>query len=1359
MKRLNSPLRNTAKGGFILLLFLTMIGGIYSSTAAADVPPPVDPMEKQVTQGALRVKIADEIVECPLKHTDVKVNIAGFIARATVTQTFYNPYDENIEAVYVFPLPHTAAIDAMTMKIGERNIIGVMKRRIEARALYKQAIQQGQTASLLEQERPNIFTQSIGNIKPRQEIRIEISYVDVLNYDMGTYEFHFPMVVGPRYIPGTPISQKPQLPKELERKVGKVAEPIKEVTLNPAPSGTGWTPDTSRVPDGSRITPPVLKPGYRTGHDIRLSLALDAGVPVQDIEIINHAAVLEPIDTSKAKVELSSLDAIPNKDFVMKYKVVGEKPEMAVFAHAAGPEQRYFMLMIQPKLNAELAKAPPRELVFLLDVSGSMSGEPIAKVRAAMRHFLQRSTPQDTLQVITFAGQANSLFEKSVPVTEMNIARALAFTQQLHGGGGTKMLEGIKAVLNAPVDPKRVRIVVMLTDGYIGNEEEIIAEVGRRTGDAIRFWTIGIGSSPNRLLIDGVAKQGGGMSGVLDLNTNPKELVTQVVERIHRAQLAHIQIDWKQLAVYETYPRRIPELWAGRPVILFGRYAAGGKTEIALSGTAEEQPITYTLEVTLPDTDSTHDVLAKVWARKKIEDLSAQMLYADTPEVIEEITRIALDYRLMSQYTSFVAVDESEMKRVNQQTEPPRRVVVPVPLPEGVDFQGIFGRLEEEPQFYYDLFGQERPEGNEVYNYREQKEFDQNGELIVGWTGQLNSQRFSASANQVPSLGRRNGLNTDYYGYGYRGRYTEFAIGDSNRFKPAYTNQTVDASAALAPTSPIVKQFGPIEANGPNPDSLPQKYQYPSSWVVQEVLNTLSVKRQEYAKAAVMEAQALQQSEHLEEARLRYQHALGLMAGIQTGDDTAATAVEAIQSLNGAILKKRTEAYPRLNRKLNSRLRNQPLADAIYTVVNAGGFRLDLVPGSLDDVTTLLNLPECRVTYLDLQQATIVQGLERLLAPYHLTWRMKDAETITIGTAQRMQGASVWGYNIYDIVIPLIKAEFDEAAPLKSVENALTGFLKTIKVFADQKARAQLASDSAVLIDLNRLLIYGNPDVHEKVNRFLELLRDDETDIASIIEDELPEEIYINLKTLQKLTAAQSKTFAEIREVTAAAAAYDRVVADLETASLQLLAAAVNDEIDIEALTRLQMAWAAPQLEPVIQKEKYGQLLGIRSVWCIYTAAQAIPTHAELATLSEHVLSKAKEIELLKSQGDSAAAYLGTLYAVLVRQNGITYEATRTLIKQRESVFKKIVSLIAESLLSPSEDNDEALQAALSVHQIYGDDLLLLTGLIAKQRGGQLWQTFREELPYIAKQNSVNGHILVILNRLEASRNPIWLSQ
>ena len=1029
----------------------------------------------------------------------------------------------------------------------------------------------------------------------------------------------------------------------------------------------------------------------------------------------------------------------------MKYRVVGEKPEMAVFAHATGPEQRYFMLMIQPKLDAELATIS-RELVFLVDVSGSMSGEPMAKVQATLRHFFRLSKPDDTLQVVTFAGQADRLFERPVPITKDNIAHALAFTQQLYGSGGTEMLEGIKAVLNAPVDPERVRIVVMLTDGYIGNEAEIIAEVGRRAGDTIRFWTIGIGSSPNRFLIDGVAKQGSGMSGVLGLNTNPKELVRQIVTRIHRAQLADIQIDWGQLSVYETYPRRIPELWAGSPMILFGRYAAGGETEITLSGTAEGTPLTYPLEVTLPDADPTHDVLAKVWARKKIEDLSAQMDDTETPEVIEEITRIVLDYRLMSQYTSFVAVDESEISDFSQQPTRPRRVVVPVPLPEGVDFQGIFGWMEEEPQFYYDLFGPEQP--------------------------------------LAPSLGRRNGLNEDYhgYGYGFRGRYTEFAGDASYRFEAAYALQSFEASEVLAP-KPVMKPTVPLRVNSremragePKRDFL-QAYQG-TSQSIQQFLDTEAVKRHADAKTAVADAQTLQQNGHLEEARLRYQHALGLMAGIRSDDDgIVPTAMKALESLRDAILKKRVEAYPELNRKLNLVLRNQPLADAIRTLVTAGGFQFDLVPGSLNDVATLLYVPEGRVTYLDLRHATVVQGLEWLLAPYHLTWQMKDAETITVGTTRRMPGTSVWGYDVHDIVIPFVKSEFYEDlkrpiwdpapkrkplaaadTPLESIENALTSLLKTIKAVAATKADSGLPPDSVTLINLNRLLIYGDPAVHEKVNRLLEGLRDGEADIISSVEVQLSGEKHINLRTLQKLTVDESKKFAEARQLLISAKGYQRVSTDLQTASWQLLAQALKDEIDLEALTKLQMAWASPQLEAVVAEDLP---LVMRSAWYIRTAAQAVPTDMELTTLSESVLSKVKQMKVPKSEDISLEAYyLGTLYAALTHQTGNAHDregnrVIKALIKASEDADVGAARLIAEGLLSASEKNDRALQAALAAHQVYDDDLVLLTCLIAKRRGGKLWRTFWEELPDIANQSQLSGHIVVIVNQIAASRKPL----
>ncbi len=351
------------------------------------------------------------------------------------------------------------------------------------------------------------------------------------------------------------------------------------------------------------------------------------------------------------------------------------------------------MLMIQPKEDERLTKSPPREIVFLVNVSGSMSGEPTAKVIGAMQNMLKLCRPIDTVQVITFASQSFKLFEKPLPVTEENIQRALNFTQGLQGGGGTEMLKGVKLAIDEPLDKERIRIVVMLTDGYIGNEAEIIEHVGRSCGDRIRFWAIGIGSSPNMFLIDGVAKQGGGMGKQLGLQDDTAALTQEVMTRIQRAQLAKIKLDWGPHQVVETFPAKLPELWAGRPVIVYGRYAGGTSGPIKVSGEVEGEPVSWPLEVGLPAQESAHDVLAKVWARQKIESLMQSTFYSGSPAVEEEVTALALDYRLMSQYTSFVAVDAQQAEQIQPSARPPRRMLVPVPLPEGTRWEGFFGEL------------------------------------------------------------------------------------------------------------------------------------------------------------------------------------------------------------------------------------------------------------------------------------------------------------------------------------------------------------------------------------------------------------------------------------------------------------------------------------------------------------------------------------------------------------------------------------------------------------------------------------------------------------------------------------------
>ncbi len=1308
--------------GLISLLTLSLFGAI----AYADTTQPIDTMDHDVTQGALRVKTEDEIVECPLKHTDVKVIISGFIARATVTQTFENPFDEKIEAVYVFPLPHTAAVDDMTMVMGERRIIGLIKRRDEARAAYERAIEQGATASLLEQERPNIFTQSVGNIKPGEEILIEISYVDVLSYDMGSYEFHFPMVVGPRYIPGTPTSKKPDLPKELEGKVGEIETPKVEVPMEgPDPSGTGWSPDTTSVPDASRITPPVLKPGYRTGHDISLSVSLEAGVPVKDINVVNHKAMLKRIGTSGAVAEISSEDSIPNKDFVMKYAVVGEKPEMAVLAHSKGPDQGYFMLMIQPKLDAELAKAPPREVVFLVDVSGSMGGEPTEKVKEAMRHFFRLSKPDDTVQVITFAGSANRLFEKPVPATEENVSRALNFTQQIRGGGGTEMLKGIRMVLNEPVDPVRVRIVVMLTDGYIGNEAEIIAEVGKRAGDQIRFWAIGIGSSPNRFLIDGVAKQGGGMSGVIELNTDPKELVSQIVERIHRAQLAKIQIEWNELSVSEIFPRRIPELWAGRPVIVFGRYAEGGKTRLRLSGVAEGKPLSYSLDVTLPHEQPKHGVLSKMWARKKIEDISAQMFYADTPEVVEEITQVALAYRLMSQYTSFVAVDETEVQFVNQQPRRPRRVLVPVPLPAGVEFDGIFGgnvALEEEASAI------------RLTSRARVATFDASSTSAQASRG-VRARRMSYSTHfsAGPSQGAVDRRESGRY---LRSTYASYTP----------TGRTIPKAAMRAP---VIGQTSPageitrIQVDAARAGLALRIAEH------QDLGHTLfdqwSMKRYEDAQRALKEAQELQKQDKLEAARLRYQHVLGLQADMHGINDTV---IQAILDTSEVIGKRRAQTHPSLNRKLDLVIRNLSLDEAIRTVAEAGEFQLELVNGSLQDAAELLNLPELRVTYLDLRHATIIQALDWLLASYHLTWQMKNADTIAIGASRRLPAPSAWGYAVADLVIPT-EGEIDNSTSEADLENALTDFLNGVRIVINQKEDSGLKPGSAVLIDAGRLLVYGEPHTHATVMAFLEALRDDKLDVVTVACRDLSSEERASLKALQKLTAKRWKMRAKAREDAAVKVVRGYIERDLRYASWQLLAEAVRGSVSLEALTTLQAAWDNPQI-----KEAAAQLV-TRAAWCIGMAARAVPDDDELTILAEKSLSTVNAMKIPKPKNDGAN-YLASLYAALLLDDrgasgNQVDEIVKSLMLIPENSPHWTTRLIAQGWFSPSTETDGSLMKAISARRIQGDDSVILACLVAKRQGGQLRQTLREEMPSLVRAQPLNGHVLVLVNRLEAS--------
>ncbi len=609
---------------------------------------------------------------CPLKHTDVKADISGFISRVTVTQQFENPFKEKIEAVYTFPLPQNAAVDDMTMLVGERTIKGKILPREEAQAVYEAAKSGGKVASLLDQERPNIFTQSVANILPGEKIKIVISYVEVLNYDEGAYEFVFPMVVGPRYVPGTPTGES---------------------------KGNGASSDTDRVPDASRITPRLAE--MRSGHDISLEVNLDAGLIVDDVSSKTHPIDVQRPDNRSARLKLKDSETIPNKDFILRYDIAGKAVQDALLTHASD-KGRFFTLILQPPERVTAEDVTPKELVFVLDTSGSMSGFPIEKAKETMRLALDNLYPSDTFNLITFSGDTHILFPQPVPATKQNLNKAQAFLESRSGGGGTEMMTAIKAALAPSDDQSHIRIVCFMTDGYVGNDMEIISEIQKHQN--ARVFSFGIGNGANRFLLDKMAEVGRGEVEYVTLVEDGSAAARRFHERIRNPLLTDISIDWNGLPVADVYPQRIPDLFGAKPVILTGRFSNSGRATIRLKGKMAGSDFVREIPVEFPETMASHDVLAPLWARARIDSLMGQdYLGAQQGSMQaglkETITQLGIEYRLMTQFTSFVAVEEMIVTDGGQ----PRRIDVPVEVPAGVDRRMVAGDVETSRAYAFGL--------------------------------------------------------------------------------------------------------------------------------------------------------------------------------------------------------------------------------------------------------------------------------------------------------------------------------------------------------------------------------------------------------------------------------------------------------------------------------------------------------------------------------------------------------------------------------------------------------------------------------------------------------------------------------
>jgi Ca-activated chloride channel homolog len=644
----------------------------------------IDQQSKPRPTGGLYVRDKDGQKQVfPLKHTDVKAKIAGNISRVEVTQTFQNPFDRPLEAIYVFPLPDEAAIDDMEIKIGDRIIKGDIKKRAEAKAIYEEAQRQGRTAGLLEQERDNIFTQSLANIKPGEQINVTIRYTDSLRFEKGDYEFVFPMVVGPRYIPGTPISDSEDKPNE---KLEEKSEQKSDLTSTPSP-------DTDRVPDASRITPPVLKPGVRSGHDIKVSVEIDAGNEITDVRSISHQVIAQSDQTSKVNVKLAEGDTILNKDLILRYRVAGSELQSTVLT-TSSDRGGHFATYLIPALDYRADEIVPKDVVFLMDTSGSQSGDPLVKSQELMRRFINGLNPDDTFTIIDFANSTRQLSSTPLRNTASNRQKALDYINQLQANGGTELLNGIDTVMNYPSPSEgRIRSIVLLTDGYIGNDNEVIAEVQKRIKPGNRLYAFGVGSSVNRFLLNRLGEVGRGTAQVVRQDEPTEKVAEKFFRQINNPVLTNIQVQWEgEGAAPQIYPQAAPDLFANQPLVLFGRKQDKQKGSVKITGTAAggrryEKVLNVDFE-----RNANNSGISQLWGRARIKDLMNQMFSGETKSLVESVTDTALAYRLLSQYTAFVAVSEEVRVQPNGRSE---RVQVPVELPQGVNFEQTLGEADQ----------------------------------------------------------------------------------------------------------------------------------------------------------------------------------------------------------------------------------------------------------------------------------------------------------------------------------------------------------------------------------------------------------------------------------------------------------------------------------------------------------------------------------------------------------------------------------------------------------------------------------------------------------------------------------------
>ncbi len=601
----------------------------------------------------LRTGTAGQYETAPRVETEVAIQVNGLIARTRVTQVFHNPGEDYVEGIYVFPLPEKAAVDRLKMQIGDRLIEGMIQEKEEARRTFEKAKSEGRKAAIVEQQRPNLFTNSVAHIGPNEMVRITLEYQQTLAYENGEYRLRFPLAVTPRYVPTT-------------------ATPAREAM-----------PDEAKVLEAALALQPAYAPAdCGAVNPVDIAVTIDAGVPLGRVESSYHEAWIEKQSGQRVLVSLVKEQEEADRDFELVWSLApGQAPQAALFTeNVAGAE--YALLMVTPPQatagEKALADRFARETILIVDTSGSMAGVSMEQAKSALLYALATFSPNDRFNVVEFNSIMRPLFTDALPATAENLNHAKTWVQALRAGGGTEMAPALTFALNGRDTPGYLRQVIFMTDGGVGNEDELFKLIAERLG-ASRLFTIGIGSAPNSHFMTKAAQFGRGTFTYIGDVREVEEKMARLFAKIEAPVLKDVAIRWADGSPVETFPPRVPDLYLGEPIVVSAAVNRSASRTIVVSGLRGSQPWSVALT---PAADSAASGVGALWARAKIATLMDVLRTGGDPtEVRARVVKVAIEHHLVSAYTSLVAVDVTP-------TAPngtPRAAMVKASFPKGME--------------------------------------------------------------------------------------------------------------------------------------------------------------------------------------------------------------------------------------------------------------------------------------------------------------------------------------------------------------------------------------------------------------------------------------------------------------------------------------------------------------------------------------------------------------------------------------------------------------------------------------------------------------------------------------------------